>query len=327
MNRRTLLRAAAGVLVLAAGLSAAAPAVQAQDTKTVCVYDPSGKNGDAFKQAVKYQTAAAGMGVTLTLKPYTDEAIAAQDFANKQCDAALLTGVRAQKFSKASYSVEALGLLQSYDDLGSAIKVLSKEGASRLMVSGDYEVAGIYPAGAVYLYVGDKNTADLRALAGKKIATLTFDDAAMTMVRHVGATPVPADIGTFASLFNEGGVDVCYAPATAYNPLELHRGLGESGGIIRFPVSQLTLQLLIRSEEFPADFGLQSRAWAASQFDTLMGVVKKGEGSVSAKHWIELPEEDHQLYRDMLTKVRGELTAKGQYDPTTVALLEQLTGQ
>jgi hypothetical protein len=29
----------------------------------------------------------------------------------------------------------------------------------------------------------------------------------------------------------------------------------------------------------------------------------------------------------MLSKVRGELTAKGQYDPTTVALLEQLTGQ
>ncbi|MED5373311.1 MAG: putative solute-binding protein [Myxococcota bacterium] len=327
MNRRTLLRTAAGALLLAAGLSVAAPAVQAQDGKTLCVYDPSGKNGDAYKQATRYQTFAAGKGVKFNLKPYTDEAIAAQDFANGQCDAALLTGVRAQKFSKASYSVEALGLLQSYDDLGNAIKVLAKERAANLMVSGDYEVAGIFPAGAVYLYVRDKGVTDVRALAGKKVATISFDDAAMHMVRTAGATPVPADIGTFASLFNEGGVDVCYAPATAYNPLELHRGIGSTGGVIRYPVTQLTLQILVRKDAFPEGFGQQSREWGAAQYGSMLSVVKKGEASVKAEHWIDLPQEDHQRYRDLLGKVRGELTAKGQYDPTVVALLEQMTGQ
>jgi ABC-type amino acid transport substrate-binding protein len=325
---KKLLRASAivSLLVLAATV-VTPPEAEADNKKTMCVFDPSGKNGDAYKQAVKYETAAAAWGVDFELKAYTDEKVAAGDFQNGQCDAALITGVRTQKFSKAAYSVEALGLFTSYDALGQAINVLKKDQAVQLMRDGQYEVAGIFPAGAVYLYLADRNITSVNDLAGKKIATISFDDAALTMVQKVGAVAKPADIGTFASMFNNGSVDVCYAPATAYEPLELYRGLQDGGGVVNFPITQLTLQILIRHEEFPEGFGQKSRTWAADQYPGMLSVVRKGEASVAKEHWVELPEGDKAGYQALLQSVRDELVTKGQYDPTMIALGEQLTGQ
>ena len=59
---------------------------------------------------------------------------------------------------------------------------------------------------------------------------------------------VPADVGTFAGMFNNGSVDICAAPATAFKPLELEKGLGRSGGIARLPLAQMTFQMVGRDE-------------------------------------------------------------------------------
>ena len=57
------------------------------DSKTLCVYDPGGASGDAYQIIKDYRTAAAGWGVNFTLKPYTDEKTAAEDFKAGQCQA------------------------------------------------------------------------------------------------------------------------------------------------------------------------------------------------------------------------------------------------
>ena len=65
------LQLCAALLVLGVSSSAMAEA------RTLCVFDPSGANGDAFQLMKVYRTAAAGWGVEFTLKPYTDETLQA----------------------------------------------------------------------------------------------------------------------------------------------------------------------------------------------------------------------------------------------------------
>ena len=321
---RPLLTATATLLALGAlALPAVTPAPAHAGDKTLCVYDPSGTSGPVFQHAKKYQAAAAQWGVGFDLKPFTDEGVAAADFRNGKCDAALITGVRMQQFNKATFSLEAVGLVPSYDVLSASITTLASPKAAQLMSNGTYEVAGIFPSGAVYLYVRDKSLSGAQDLAGKKMCTMSFDKAANTMVSVVGAQAVAADISSFASKFNNGSCDVAYAPATAYTPLELHKGLGTAGAIVRYPIAQMTLQIVIRGD-FPEGFGQQSRTWAASQFGALMPTLKKAEADVPAHHWLDVPADQKQSYDAMLSKARGRMVKDGVYDATVVKLVETL---
>jgi len=318
---RRLLCGAAALMGLAA-----APSASAAD-KTLCVYDPSGAAGPTYQNAKQYQAAAVGWGVNFTLKPYTDESVASADFRNQQCDAALITGVRVQQFNRASYSLEALGLVPDYDTLKTAITVLAKPKAAGLMTSGAFETAAIFPAGEVLLFVNDRSMDDTSKIAGKRVCTMSFDKAANTMVEVVGAHPVPADIGTFASKFNNGSCDVAYAPAGAYTPLELHKGVGTAGGVVDFPVTQMTLQLLIRSAEFPAGFGQSSREWSAGQFDSVRRVLEKVDGEIPASSRIAVTGDKQVKYQKLLSDTRSRLVASGAYDPTIVKLVEALAAR
>jgi len=295
-------------LIVVAILStlAAAPAA-AQTQLTLCVYDPSGANGDVFTMAKEYRNAAAAWGVTLNLKPYTDEKTASEDFKAGKCDGAVMTGVRTRGFVKFSSTLEAMGGLQSYNQLKQLLGQLAKPAAAKLMKKGDYETAAIFPAGAVYLFVRNKNIKTIGDLAGKRIATLDFDVAAKVMVQQVGASMVVADIGTFASMFNNGGVDACYAPATAYVPLELKKGLAANGGVIKYPLSELTMQVVIRAAKFPAEYGNKSREWASKEFKRFLTVVQKGDKSVPAKYWVDVPKPDQAKYDLLFRDVRIRL--------------------
>ena len=301
-----------------------AKAAAVSTTKQFCVFDPSGTMGDAYKTAQKFATQSGTWGTNLKLKAYQDEAVAARDFLNKKCDAVMLTGVRTQQMNRKTFSIEAIGLLSSYDDLKQSIALLARPKAAKLSKNGEFETAAFFPGGQVYLFVRDRNNADVSKLAGKKIATLSFDEASRAMVSHVGATPITADTGTFASLFNEGSVDACYAPALAYAPFELSRGIGKKGGIIRYTLANMTFQVVIHANEFPSDFGQKSREWSTTQFSSMVDVLNRTEAAIPKKNWIDIPEEASARYDSMLREVRHKLAKSGTYDATMVRLLEQL---
>jgi hypothetical protein len=304
----------------------AATAAAAPVEKTVCVYDPSGANGDAFNLMKDYRTAAAAWGVTLTLKPYTEEKTAAEDFKAQKCQLALLTGVRTRSFNRFSATVEAMGALRDYNQLRSVIQTLAKPKAAAHMKHGEYETAAVFPGGAVYLLVRDRNIKSIGDLAGKRIATLDFDEAAKTMVQAVGASMVVADIGTFAGMFNNGGVDACYAPATAFVPLELKKGVGSKGGVVNYPLSQLTMQLIMRTADLPDGYGQKSREWAAKEFKRMSRVVEKADKQIPAKFWIDVPPADQDKYDVMFQGVRLRLRGK-VFDGPALKLLRGIRCQ
>jgi len=320
MKRLTLSTAFFVLAVAIAGVAHAAPA-----KKTLCVYDPSGANGDLFNAMESYKIEALSWGVEFTLKPYTDEKTAAEDFKAGQCHASLITGTRGRPFHKFGGTLEAMGGLPSYAHLTRIVKTLSKPKAKKLMTSGKYEVAGIWPGGAVYLFVRDRTVDTVRELAGKRIATMSFDAAAKTMVRKIGASLVAADVGTFAGMYNNGSVDACYSPALGYKALELYKGIGTKGGVIRYPLAQMTLQLLMRTADFPDGFGEKSRAYAGKSFKDALKMVKLAEKAIPKEHWIDIPAADMERYDEMFLDVRIELRDEQKvYNKTALKLLRKL---
>ncbi|TGL82624.1 putative solute-binding protein [Leptospira yasudae] len=304
-------------LALASSLSAADPI-----NKTICVFDPSGTHGDIYKSALRYQAQALNWGIRLEPKAYTDEVVANSDFKAGKCNLALLTSLRVRGYVPQSGSLEAIGALPSYDLLKRTIDVLANPKARQLNVAGEYETMAMFPGGAVYLLLRDKNLRSIKDLAGKKIATLTYDQAATTMVDVVGSSMVPAEIATFAGIFNNGRADACYSPAVGFKPLELMKGVVPNGGIVKFPIGQLTFQIVGKTADFPADYGNQSRQWAATQFETMLELTRKAEKEVPAKYWLEVPKEEVKGYFEKFREVRIKLRDKGVYHASILKLMK-----
>ncbi len=294
------------------------------EAKKMCVFDLLGANGPAFAQMKDYKTAVLAWGVDLKLKPYTSERVAAEDFKSGLCDAVSFTGFRARQFNTFTGSLDAIGAMPSYDHLKSIITTISGPKAAKFMLNAPYEVAGILPAGAAFMFVNDRTIDTVGELAGKRIAILDSDPAQVEMVTLVGASPVGASIANMYSKFNNGSVDVTYGPAIVYEAMELYKGLEPNGGVIRFSLVQLTMQILIRQAVFPEGYGQKSREYALSQFDSVVTKIKRYESKIPEKMWVAIPDSDKTNYLEVFRQSRIKLRDKGIYHAKMLKLMRLL---
>ncbi|MDF1782269.1 MAG: DUF6091 family protein [Alcanivoracaceae bacterium] len=313
-------------LASALALGMGAMSAHAVEKRTLCVFDIIGTSGDTYNVMTDYKTAALNWGVDLDLKVYTDEKIAAEDLKAGQCDAAAITGIRARQFNQYTGSLDSVGSLPSYEHVKQVIAVLSSGHPSinSKMVSGKYEVVGVAPMGAAYLFVKDRTIDTVGELSGKSIAVMEYDAAQGKMAAKVGMSPVMSDITNFAGRFNNGSVDICFAPSLAYSALELYKGMQPNGGIIKYVLGQLTLQVLVRQDRFPADYGNKSRKYMFSQFDRTMRLIDNADGEIDKKWWINIPQADVARYDEMLRESRIALRDEGIYDPEMMTLLRKI---
>ena len=282
---------------------------------TICVYDPGGKTGDYYRMLEQLALQSSGWGTDVNIKTYTDEATAVNDYRAKSCDGVLATGVRLQKFNNFPTSLEAIGGLPNYDLLKQLITEVTKsKSASAKLVSEEHETAGIIPIGAVYLFVRDRKIDTVSALSGKRIATFDYDQPSITMVKRVGAIMVPSDLATLGPKFNNGDVDACYVSAPVYGPFELSKGLGKKGGIVRLPLAQATLQLVIRKEKFAAEYGSKARAFFLEQYPEALRIVQNAEKNIPPKYWIDLPEDSLPGFDELFQDSRISLRDSGAYN-------------
>jgi hypothetical protein len=317
MNKKIAMGVAA--LALAMGSSA-----QAQ---TVCVFDLLGTAGESYAMMKDYALAAKQWGANVTLKPYTDERVAAEDFKAGQCDGVSLTGMRGRQFNAFTGSIDAIGAVPSNAMAKVVMSLLAKPQLAADMVNGDYEVAGVVPLGSAFLLVNDRSINTLAKAAGKKIAVLDYDKAQAKLVQKVGAQPVSADVTTFGGKFNNGQVDIIAAPAIAFKPLELHKGLGAKGAVVRFPIAQVSGNVIIRKSKFPEGFGQKSREWVASQLPRAMNIIGKTEAEIAAKFWMDIPANDKIGYVKLMRESRIDLTKEGIYNKKMMSLLKKVRCQ
>lgn len=334
MRSRSLSRSSRLLALTSATLLAAAPAWSGQ---TACVFDIVGANGPAFSAAKDFVLAMQklNMGIDIELKAYTDERVAAEDFRSGQCDAMAVTSFRSKPYNLAAATVDALGattmerdgkidMEASYEILHKAIEIFSSPAAAKMMVQDKYEVAGIVPMGAAYPIVNDRKINSVEAAAGKRIAAFDVDKVQNMAITRIGAQPIPADITNFASKFNNGLVDVIFAPALAYKPLELYKGIGTKGAISRMPVTFLTYQIIINKTKFPANAGIKARQYWLSQFEPTMTMIRKAEAELPAKVWMDIPSADLKRYIQMLRDGRVDIAEAGLYDKRALKMLKRI---
>lgn len=293
-------------------------------SQKICVYDPIGTQGEAFNMMKDFKLTAAKWGADLELKAYTDERVAAEDFKAGQCDGAIMTGLRGRQFNQFTGSIDSVGSLPTYKHMRTVVELLSSPKSASLMINGPYEVAGIVPLGAAYVFVNDRAINSIEKAAGKKIAVLEWDKSQARMVQQLGAQPVASDITNFAGKFNNGQVDIIAAPAVAYKPLELYKGLGTKGAVYRFPLVQITANLVIRHDKFPAGFGQKCREYIATQLDRAFDMIKKSEADIEQKFWLDISEPDKVNYTRLMREARLQLTREGVYDKRTMSLLKRV---
>ena len=143
------------------------------------------------------------------------------------------------------------------------------------------------------------------------------------MVARAGATAVNSDISNFAAKFNNGQVDMVGAPAYAYKPLELSKGLGTKGGMFNFPVLQVTADVVLRPEKFPAGFGQKSRDYFVKKLPSAFSMIKRYEAEIPAKYKMNLSAEEKVKYQKLMRDARLDMTKRGIYDAGMMKVLKQ----
>ncbi|MDH0032359.1 MULTISPECIES: putative solute-binding protein [unclassified Acinetobacter] len=315
-----------GILAVGAMLMLGA-SMQANADAKICVFDLLGKSGEAYKAMEEWALAAKTWRSDITLLSYQNEAQAQNDFEQGKCDGVYMTSMRARSYNKFAGSVDAIGAVPSYAIAQKAISfALDRRNQRRLnsrIGKQSYEVAGISQIGLAYIFVKDKNMNTIEQIKGKKFAVLAYDEAQKIVVKSLGGQAVLSDISDIAKKFNSGEADIMAAPAYAYKPLELYKGLGNDGAIIQFPAVNMTMDLIIRPEKFSSGFGQHSRAWFINRLNTNFALIQRIEAELPAKYKMNLSNEDRTRYQQILREARIGLTSRGIYDATMMNVLKR----
>ena len=298
-----------------------------QAKQQVCVFDLLGKAGESYKFLEEWALVSKKWGAQVQLISFQDEDLADKAFQNDKCDAVYMTSMRARTYNKFAGSIDALGGVPSNKIAQKAVEyVLDPRNTKRMTTTlqgENYEVAGIGLIGSAYIFVKDRSLNTIEKAQGKKFAILHYDRAQRVMVERVGAVPVMSDISNFIKKFNTGEVDVVAAPAYAYKPLEIEKGLGSKGAMLNFPVVNVTADLIVRPERFPAQFGEQSRQWFLQKIPQSFAMVQRLEAAIPSKIKMQLSKEDKEKYQRLLREGRIDLTKQGVYDPGMMRVLKK----
>ena len=298
-----------------------------QAKQQVCVFDLLGKAGESYKFLEEWALVSKKWGAQVQLISFQDEDLADKAFQNDKCDAVYMTSMRARTYNKFAGSIDALGGVPSNKIAQKAVEyVLDPRNTKRMTTTlqgENYEVAGIGLIGSAYIFVKDRSLNSIEKAQGKKFAILHYDRAQRVMVERVGAVPVMSDISNFIKKFNTGEVDVVAAPAYAYKPLEIEKGLGSKGAMLNFPVVNVTADLIVRPERFPAQFGEQSRQWFLQKIPQSFAMVQRLEAAIPSKIKMQLSKEDKEKYQRLLREGRIDLTKQGVYDPGMMRVLKK----
>lgn len=294
-----------------------------------CLFDPFGTGGKLVATARELADYAKHFNLYADIRPYTDERVAAEDFKAGRCDVVAISTLRAKQFNNVLGSIDAPGNLRNYAEMKTLLTQLAKPVVASLAINGRYQVAALVPLGAVYIYVNDRDINSLSKAAGKRIVVLDWEPNMAKMVSGLGAQPVLADFSTYAGKFNNGQADIIAAPALAYGPMELAKGMGSTGGVIHYPLLQATAAILVRRDlVLPRIPDLDARLTQLRRFglqylDKLFALLTDAEKDIPAARWIELPAAERARYDHMLAEARIYLMREGVYDPVMLSLMKR----
>ena len=307
----------------------------AQGTPPVfCIWDIMGKSGEIYNLAVDQSLHMTRQGMPFSLRAYTDERVATEDYRAGQCAGLVVTGFRARIFNAVSGSIDSMGsslvvrngtvdMAASYDALRRVITVLSSPQGMKLLREGAHEVGGILPVGAAYPMIRDRQHTRIDQLAGQRIGVFDQDRPQAMLIQQLGAQAVSVDVANVGTKFNNGMVDMIHLPAITYKPFELHKGMGTKGAVVRVPAMFPTVQMIFNADKLPAGFGEASRQFWLAQFDRQMQAIQRAEATIPAPVWSEVTPTALPAYVEALKQGRLAGAREGLYAKRTLNLLKK----
>lgn len=285
-----------------------------QVKRRICIWDIAGRSGPIFSLAQDQKAELSQMGVQVEMEAYTSESILTEDLKAGRCDAALMTGLKARTFNKFSGTIDSVGALPSTKHFKVLLKALMDSRLAPKFENDHYIVLGVASAGAAYIFVNDRKINSLTKAAGKRIAVLDYDQTQAKMVLKLGATPIPSSLVGAPNKFNNGAVDVLPAPLVAYGFMELYRGMEPDGGIIDYPFSQASMQMIGLKDKFPREVAQIIRESFFKGFDHVIKQLKVQTGDIPSRWWIPIPDQEKQDYEVLMQQARIELREADYYD-------------
>jgi hypothetical protein len=289
-----------------------------------CVFDPLGTQGDYYAMAKDYQLAAKRWSVTIDLSVYTDDDKLDEAFKAGKCDMASMIGMRARQYNIFTGTLDAPGMLDNYAEVRDALGLMAAPKLARNMSQGNYEVVGVLPVGAAYAVVNDRHINSLGAAAGHKTPIFAWDQSQKLMAEDMHVIPVPTSLTNSATLFNKGDVDFIVAPAVLYKPMELSRGVGANGGIIRRPLFQFSMQFVSVQSKFPPTFGQQSREYFAQQVNHGLGIIHNGEAALDQRLWIYALRSEAATWDTAMRSIVAHMVKSEIFDKRMIGLLKRV---
>lgn len=298
--------------------------VQAQ---TLCVFDLSGASGDYFAFMKDYALAAQKWSVEISLRPYNKEESAINDYKQGKCDAVSATSFTTREFNKFTGSINAVGAIPNNTVAKNLLLVLGSPKLAPEMVENGHEVLGALPIGSAYLTMKDRTINSMTEIEGKRVAVLASDPVQQRMIKRIGGTPVFMEVDTAGLRVQDRNVDIVPLPSYSFDAFEVYRALGTKGGISRFPVSFMTMNLIARQKAFPENFAAKSRLWFSAQSPRLMKKIQYYDNKVPERFWLDVPASEQSGYFHIIRQMRLEFVQNQTYHPKMMNLLKRLRCQ
>lgn len=310
-------------ICLALILSVTAVASWAED-QVWCAYDPIGSQGDITRRLNDIRLYAQQYQVKFKVVTYQKEQQAIQAFDDGKCSGLAASNFNTYRYNQFMGSTAGIGLIPNNRTAKSFLQLLNHPTIEKRLVSKNYEAIGMIPIGTAYMVLKNKNLSRVAQLRNQRIGVLPNNPPQQALVRSVGAQPVYVDLSNAIAQFKQNKIDIIAAPVYGVLPYNLQKEFGPDTQVINFPLAYFGVNLIIKPQAYPANFGRKIRGWFVQNSQLLTNRATQWENHLPAYYWVDVSFYEKQSYDVMVAKIRNQYVLSGYYDAYFVQLMKRL---
>lgn len=310
-------------ICLALILSITAVASWAED-QVWCAYDPIGSQGDITRRLNDIRLYAQQYQVKFKVVTYQKEQQAIQAFDDGKCSGLAASNFNTYRYNQFMGSTAGIGLIPNNRTAKSFLQLLNHSTIEKRLVSKNYEAIGMIPIGTAYMVLKNKNLSRVAQLRNQRIGVLPNNPPQQALVRSVGAQPVYVDLSNAIAQFKQNKIDIIAAPVYGLLPYNLQKEFGPDTQVINFPLAYFGVNLIIKPQAYPTNFGRKIRGWFVQNSQLLTNRATQWENHLPAYYWVDVSFYEKQSYDVMVAKIRNQYVLSGYYDAYFVQLMKRL---
>lgn len=289
-----------------------------------CAYDPIGSQGDITRRLNDIRLYAQQYQVKFKVVTYQKEQQAIQAFDDGKCSGLAASNFNTYRYNQFMGSTAGIGLIPNNRTAKSFLQLLNHPTIEKRLVSKDYEAVGMIPIGTAYMVLKNKNLSRVAQLRNQRIGVLPNNPPQQALVRSVGARPVYVDLSNAIVQFKQNKIDIVPAPVYGLLPYNLQKEFGPDTQVINFPLAYFGVNLIIKPQAYPANFGRKIRGWFVQNSQLLTNRATQWENHLPAYYWVDVSFYEKQSYDVMVAKIRNQYVLSGYYDAYFVQLMKRL---